>query len=344
MRNKNLVIIVILIAILLLFGKVVGSSGIGKVIVTVSIEPISFFVYEIGGPYVEINYIVSEEEEFHEIVITSNMVSKVLSSDLIIITGHIAWEEELLMLISEEKEREVSGFSLDLMGDLRDQLILMNFPGTNELNIHGYWLYLPNALVIAKSVADKLGDIDPIHRDFYLNSYQMFRERIERLNNTILESIMDLGLYGTEVLAVTPPEQYILLSLGLNPSTILVHGELYSVSPSILQEARELLEKGKFEYIFISDLTKKKPIFEYIIELSRETGVPIIELRTLSMDGLYFLETLYTYNLGVIEGIGELEVNPSRDNWPEMVYISMIFVVIILILGLVFHIIKIMRG
>jgi len=328
-------LIVILICSNYLTSNIVSvgfNSGEDEILVTVSIEAISFFVEEIGGPYVKVIPLVPEGVEFHHYILTSDVMEQALKSDLLIITGHLAWEKELIEVVSRENSKVVI---LDILSDLSENLTLLKFPGTNELNLHGYWLYPENAIVIARRITDILSNIDTNHFSYYEDSYKLFRERVEKILEYAREKIIRSGLAGLRVVAVTPPEQYVLVGFGLNVCVVLTLGGLQDIPPSVLENVRKGLISGKYSIIVMSDLARKLHIYEYVVELSQITNKPVIEIRTISLHGIKLYETILTYDLAKIISIKEIGAMNTYEGSNNVSFIVYILVFILGIIALV---------
>jgi ABC-type Zn uptake system ZnuABC Zn-binding protein ZnuA len=342
MKNSILVISIIL---LILPGYSTQVPADRAVRVTVSIEGLAYFVYEIGGPYVDVHYLAAEEEEFHEIVISNSMIQEALNSDILIVTGHIAWERDLISIVSEVKPSNESAYIVNLLEDLKDELLILRFPHSDELNLHGYWLYTSNAIIIASKIAEVLSIADPPHSEYYSHALLEFGERLTRLEELMYDVREKMGVEEESIVAVTPPEQYVLKSFGLNPSTVLVRGGLQDISPSIYRDFRDGLNSGKYKIIVISDLTKKKPIYRLVQQLSQEYDVRVIEFRASSLNDIYLYETLMTYNIAALSSLTNPSRSVERYDITESTYTLLIIVSVLVLISLSLYIIfRVRRG
>lgn len=327
MRIKFIALCILLIIIFSIFLTNIKVFGLkDKPTVAVSIEPISFFIKEVAGDNVRIVVLVPETVEYHQIVLTPDIIENALNADLIIVTGHIAWEEDLLKITSEKRKA-----SIDLLNDLRDKLLILSFPGTDDLNIHGYWLYPDNAVVIAQEIAEKLAEIDPKNKDIYMAGYENFKIKITKLRSLIFKVISDNNLINTNIIVSTPPEQYIAEALLLNTSIVLLRKGLESVSPETLDKARKGLINNVYPGILMSEMAKKLDVYRYVKQLSLETNKPIIKIKVTFLGDIKDYETMLIYNLISVCKLGSAELKSgSLHSSTEILYQIIIIVLIII--------------
>ena len=149
------------------------------------------------------------------------------------------------------------------------------------------------------------------------------------------QKLSEKGLNNLDVVVVMPPEQYILAGFGINVCKIMVYGGLQDITPEVLDEIRNGLSNGKYSAIIMSDLARRLPVYRYVEELSMLTGRPIIEIRTISFDGIRLYEAILTYNLAKILMIYEKK---------EASYSMQSNVIIIYALAVIFGIIAFIEG
>ncbi|RLE72717.1 MAG: ABC transporter substrate-binding protein, partial [Thermoprotei archaeon] len=67
-----------------------------KVLVAVTLEPLASIVYEIGGGLIEVEVLLPEGVEPHTFQLTRDVIETASRADLIVHTGHMEWEKELV--------------------------------------------------------------------------------------------------------------------------------------------------------------------------------------------------------------------------------------------------------
>jgi len=279
-----------IIAAILAFNALGWAAAGGRPLVVVSIEPVACLVWEVGGPYVAVVSLVPEGVEFHSYILRPEDIKRAASADVVVVTGHLGWEERLVEALRERGSKAVV---LDILHDLRDKLVLLKFPSSNETNLHGYWLHPANAIVIAEEIASILARVDPGHADYYAAAVERLRRGVAGL----LEEARRVG--SAAFVITTPPEQYVLEGLGFRVVASLTTGELCDVTPGRLEEVRRALERWDAR-IAMSDLARMLPVYAYVEELSAETGRPVVELKTVGLTKLRSYVALMAYNLAAV--------------------------------------------
>jgi len=273
-----------------------------KVLVAVTLEPLASIVYEIGGGLIEVEVLLPEGVEPHTFQLTRDVIETASRADLIVHTGHMEWEKELVSMLNKS--------SVGLEDYIRFGLNLANIPGTNSVDLHGYWLDPLNAIAIARAITQKLIEIDPVNRDMYNLSLKRFVEKMYMLIDSLTTLSKSHNLYGKKVLLTFPSEVYLIRPLGLKPAACIVKGPQIIISGGELVKIREMLMRGDISFIVVSSVATRMKAVEYAEQLARETNTKIIYLRTFSLPNLYDYSSLIMYNVGLIIGSGKsLECN-----------------------------------
>lgn len=261
----------------------------------VSIEPLASFVEAVGEPYIQVVSLVPEGVEFHEYLLQAADIEQASRADLLVVTGHLAWEAQLITAVG----RSVT--VLDLLHDLKGKLLLRTLP-SGGLNLHGWWLHPANAVVIVEALADILGRLDPARAELYALKAQGFRDRVAKLNASLAAAASWLA--SKEVVALSPAEQYLAEAMGLRVGVILIEGEGFEVLPSHVEAARRGLLEGQYGAIILSESGLRLPGAAWARQLAREVGVPLLLVRTLSVSSVRSYEALLAYNAGLVAGGG----------------------------------------
>lgn len=294
---RSAVIIAIVIITSILSSTIVYSSS-SYVTVAVSLGVFVPVVRDIGGVYVNVFSIVPPGVEPHEFTLSPGIIDSVSSADLIIVDGHIEWENELLNVVAQRKGEPANNFSLNLL-DYSSNMTILDMPsgsGMTGKNYHGYWLLPENMEIIAKLVYSKLSKIDPAHSDYYYSNLRMFLDRISLLKAE-LNNVRN-KLSGKPVVLGFLEEDYIAYSMGLKVVAVLSAGENPNANPNALSLAYNIL-KNEGGIIMISDIAKQMPLYNSAVQLSDQTGVPLITVITTTNED--YVSSMM-YNIGKIEG------------------------------------------
>ena len=291
-----------------------------KVLVAVTLEPLASIVYEIGGELIEVEVLLPEGVEPHTFQLTRDVIETASRADLIVHTGHMEWEKKLVSMLNKS--------SVGLEDYIRFGLNLANIPGTNSVDLHGYWLDPLNAIAIARAITQKLIEIDPANRNIYNLSLERFEEKMYMLIDSLTTLSKSHNVYGKTVLLTFPSEVYLIRPLGLKPAACIVKGPQIIISGGELVKIREMLMRGDISFIVVSSVATRMKAVEYAEQLARETNTKIIYLRTFSLPNLYDYSSLIMYNVGLIIGSGKtLECN--MQDLSE-IYVSLIFTLLII--------------
>lgn len=308
----------IIIALMLI--NLLPYTSYRKILVAVTLEPLAPIVYEIGGQCVEIEVLLPEGVEPHTFQLTKDVVEKASRADLIVHTGHMEWEKKLISILNKS--------SVGLEDYIRFGLNLTNIPGTDSVDLHGYWLDPINAIAIAKAIVEKLIEIDPMDSEIYNLSLKRFVDKMYMLMDSLTTLSKSYNLYGKKVLLTFPSEVYLIRPLGLKPIACIVRGPQILISGSELVKVREMLMKKEISFIVVSSVARRMKAVEYAEQLARETDTRIIYLRTFSLPNLYDYSSLIMYNVGLIIGSGKSLECDMQDL--SEIYVSLIFILLII--------------
>ncbi|MEM4474764.1 MAG: metal ABC transporter substrate-binding protein [Candidatus Bathyarchaeia archaeon] len=232
--NKATLAIIIAAIPLLLAGfnaLTVFSNPDNKILkVAVLIDFLKAIVSPIVDELREVYSIVSGEVEPHSFTLTPEVIQIARDSDLIVVTGHIIWEEELVRQTAEVKGASSDLISINIMN--LDGIKILSLNG--DRNIHGFWLLPDNALIIAREVKEKLSALKPELSEELSDNYERFREEIFSLKNFLNNLSSKYGSHNRSVVIGFHAEQYVTEAMGLKVGSMLI-GEEEEVRPASLR-------------------------------------------------------------------------------------------------------------
>jgi len=289
----------IIIAVSLLLGLILPARsapqkyGI-KVVVTLSV--LQTIVSPILGDAGEVYPIVSGSVEPHSFTLTPSIIREALNSDLIVITGHMDWEMELIERVSEEKGVQPSLISLNLLN--LNGIKILEVEGVT--NIHGFWLLPDNAMIIARALRDKLSTLKPEYSEKFSQNYLLFEKEVLKLKTVLVELSEKYSCFGKRVVVGFYAEQYVAEALGLKVDVALI-GEGETIRPDSLTKIYNGLKSGDYVCIVVSDTALlMSGVQTALREISEETGCSIAYVFTVSSNGLDRYDNLMYYNAGQI--------------------------------------------
>jgi ABC-type Zn uptake system ZnuABC Zn-binding protein ZnuA len=297
---KKIIFIVAIVA----FSEVLGLPMLtakqdeAKIRVVVTIDILKAICSPIIEGEGEVSSILSEEAEPHSFTLTPSDIERALNSDLIVITGHMQWEEDLVRQVSEERKVPEESVSLNLL-NLRDIKVLELDGGRN---IHGFWLLPDNALTIARALKDRLCELKPGSSERLSWNYQAFERKVSNLKGFISKVSRTYGLSGKKVVIGFYAEQYIAEALGLRVEAVLL-GEQESIRPEILRRIYEGFQSGDYAAMIVSDSAlRMENVQRALEEISEKSGSPIAYVLAVSGSGLESYEAIMYYNAGQVYG------------------------------------------
>jgi len=306
----------------------------GPVKVAVTIAALEQFVLAVGGDRVTVSYFAPPDVDPHDVSFDPSMVDTALASQLLVSSGHVAWETQLEQVMSERKGVPFSDIGLDLYRDLKDQMKFLQLPGGGGENIHGYWLLPSNTIVIATAIEHKLEAIDPAGAAVYKANLQKFADRVAGLQQLIDDTTSSRGLKGIGVAVAFYEEQYVAYAFGLNVSLVLI-GEEVEIKPSVLDEARKGFSSGYLKGIIVGDYVQQMSVYQSLLALSLEQKVPIVLVTVFEMAALPDYVDMMTFNLGSVASMQGVEGVSTSVDVSTYIYVIALLVFVVIVEGVV---------
>ncbi|MEM1586746.1 MAG: zinc ABC transporter substrate-binding protein [Candidatus Bathyarchaeia archaeon] len=293
--------------------------------VVVSVEMLKAIVSPIIDGVGEVYPIISGGVEPHSFTLTPSIIHDVCRSDLIVVTGHMEWENKLV-----EEAAKVRGVNADLIS-----INLLELDGIKILsldggrNVHGFWLLPDNAIIIAREVKDRILKMRPDLSQRVTENYVKFERRVLDLKN-FLEGLSDrYNVCGKSVVIGFYAEMYIVEALGLKVGSWLM-GEEEMISPEKLKSVYDGLRSGEYTCIIFSDVAALRENTKRILEeVSEKTGCPVAYVLTVSSDGLDDYNAVMYYNAGQIY-CALLTSHPPAQSSPD-IYLFTIMALLVII-------------
>lgn len=285
-----------LLAIFLMGSSIPITAQQSKIKVAVTIDALKPFVTAILGSVGEVYSIVPEDVEPHGFTITPNVIRDSLNSDLIVTTGHMEWENDLVEQVASGRGVTPDLISLNLLSLVG--IRLLEFDG--ERNPHGYWLLPENAVVIARGLRDKLSALKPEYSSELSHNCETFEERVSNLKAFLKGLPEKYGLSETKVVIGFYAEQYVAEAMGLKADVVLI-GEGEAISPGSLSKIYNGLKSGEYACVIVSETAlRMSGVQSALQEISRETGCSIAYVSVISTSGLKYYDAIMYYNAGQV--------------------------------------------
>ncbi len=269
--------------------------------VVASISPLAGIADEIGGNKVETLALLPEGVEPHVFQVTTGILDVANSADLLILTGHFAWEEELANQTGKPyidlTDFEEFGAELSPMPGEESNYATAQ---EHDDNPHAYWLLPKNAIAIANATRDSLTVLSPSYSDYWQDMFNGFLHDVQGLLNLISELDDVHSFSELQVVVTFPAEAYVAEAFGIDVVAVLHKGENIFISGGELLEVSSALMNGSIDLIFASDISRLQAGGEFAIQLSQDTGSKLIWLRAVFFTGFSDYVATMTYNLGAL--------------------------------------------
>ncbi len=289
--------------------------------IAVSIQSLAGIVREVGGEQTEVSVLLPEGVEPHAFSLTQAVIDVANTADMLVLTGHFEWEEELATLVGKPH------VTLDDYLAFGADLLPLHEP---DQNLHGYWLSPQNAKAIANATRNLCTSLNSTYTQYWQNRFDEFVSKLAELEVFIAEQQLQYQLSNKQVIITFPAEAYIADTLGLQVKGLLMKGENIFISGPELVTVEQALRNGSINLILASDVARLQAAGEFAQQLSSDSGVPIVWVRIV----FSILEDyigIMGYNTGVVVTGVSSGIPPAID----LLTISMPIIIIAAVLGVI---------
>ncbi|TFG15523.1 zinc ABC transporter substrate-binding protein [Candidatus Thorarchaeota archaeon] len=282
----------------------------------VAVAPLAGIVDDIGGSYVETTVLLPEGIEPHASQLPQSSVEAANNADLLILTGHFPWEEDLINqtgkpYISLEDYEDYGAELSPIPGDAEHE---EDGHDHEDGNPHSYWLLPKNARAIANATRSSLSELYPSLDWFWQSMFDDFVERIERFLELVGDTDDELGFSSLKAVVVFPAEAYVAEAFGIEVVGVLQEGENVFISGAELLQVQLALANGTIDLIIGSDIARLQAGGEFARQLGEDTSTQVVWWRVIFFSGMSDYLSVMTYNLGAISSALESEqqrgINP----------------------------------
>jgi len=255
--------------------------------VVTSIEPLTFFVQEIGGDAVSVSSMVPPGANPHSYEPTPGQMVVLGDAALFVMAGsgvefELHWMQRFRELYPHLAICNASnGVELERIERSRG-----GHGHTSRIDPH-FWLSPSNALVIASNVRDALVAADPGREERYQQRYSDLVHRLTGLRDTIRQELA--GLEGEAFLVFHPAWGYYAGEFGLRQ--IAAEAEGKELTPRSLMQVVDAARSEGIRVVFVSPQFSKVQAES----IAREIGGVTQSVDPLSAD--------YIENLRIVTGV-----------------------------------------
>lgn len=300
LQRLKFIIITIIVSILIasICENLVFAQRSGRIRILVTIDILKLLVSPIVGDKGEVLSVIPEGVEPHSFILNPSIIRAALDSDLMVITGHMEWEEDLVKRVAEEKGISPDSISINLLKLVKNNGTLLKI--NDEENIHGFWLLPDNAVLITESLKNMLSKIKPEYSEEFSSNFASFKSRASSLKSFLKGLSEKYGLANSKVVIGFYAEQYVVEALGLKIGAVLV-GEEEVIKPDSLSRIYKGLESGEYSCIIVSDTALlMSNVKNTLQQISADTGCSIAYVSIVSTNGLENYDSIMYYNAGQV--------------------------------------------
>lgn len=264
-----------------------ASAGDLPLRVFVSVLPLKTFVEKIGGTHVDVRAMVRPGYNPHTYEPTPHQIVALTKTTLYVRTGipfEHAWMERIRSVNPAMQVLDArSGLELRDMGNHRHESAAEHDghgPGTaheeaGSLDPH-VWTSPPLVKQMARTIRDKLAEIDPVHRQDYARNFDAFALEIDALDRELRALLDDLP--NRKLMVFHPAWGYFADTYGLTQVPIEKDGKEPGARALVA-----LIEQAKREgvkVIFVQPQFDRKSA----VQVGRAIGGRILAIDPLSAD------------------------------------------------------------
>ncbi len=343
MKRCGLVLITLIISSSILFlgiNPLVNAQGIHEIDIAVAIAPLGGIVDKIGGAFIATSILLTEGVEPHAFTVDPSIIAIADNADLLVLTGHYHWEEDLANQTSTPfisldnpaamERYEDFGAALSPMPGVHAEGESLDQHDHEEGNPHAYWLLPRNAIAIANATTSALAALNTTLADVWLSNFNDFVSDIDALRDLVAEADSEYGFSEMHAVVVFPAEAYVAEAFGIEVEAALIQGSQTITGDELLQ-VQNALRNGSIELILGSDVSRLQAGGEFAEQLVQDYGGKLIWWRAVFFSGLSDYVSVMTYNLGALTSGLEGESSPGQTDVINVALIALAIVLAVFI-------------
>ena len=247
------------------------NSGAIKVVTTVS--PITSIVENIGGTKIILDGVVPEGVNSHTFAPAPSVARAIAEADLIVLNG-LRLEEPTLEMAQANKRQEAVILSLgDQAISREDWRFDFTFPEANGQPNPHLWPDPILALRYAELVQQQLAEMDPSNADYYADNLEVFRERIEGLDQRIAAAVATIPQVNRKLLTYHDSWAYFALRYGMDVIGAVQPSNFSQPSVKEVAELIDQLNDLKLPAVFGSEVFPS----DVLETVAKESGAEFVD-------------------------------------------------------------------
>jgi ABC-type Zn uptake system ZnuABC Zn-binding protein ZnuA len=303
--------------ILLLVLSLIGTGGIfvaksrmqTSITVAVTLAPFEGIVRSVGNVQIDSTVLLTEGVEPHSFNVDPSIISAAQNADLLVLSGHFPWEDDLadatstpFITMNDDSalaSYEDYGAALSEMPGSHPAESTLSQDTHEEGNPHSWWLLPTNAIAVANATRVALGVLNSSLSGFWNANFDEFVAEVASLESLIESQDEAFSFSNMHAIVVFPAEAYVAEAFGIEVEAVLMEEGL-TISAGELLQVQETLRNGSVQLILGSDVARLQAGGEFAEQLVQDYGGTLVWWRTVFFSGLNDYLSLMTYNLGAL--------------------------------------------
>jgi zinc transport system substrate-binding protein len=224
-----------------------SAAGDGRPDVVAAFYPLAFAAEGVGGDLVEVENLTAPGVEPHDLELSADQARTLAEADLVVFLGEGFQPavEDAVAGLDESRTLDV------LQGDLLQSVEDDDPEGEDQVDPH-VWLDPSLMTTIVDEVADRLGDIDPTHRNTYESNAEELNARLVALDKDFREALNSCA--SRDIVTSHDAFGYLAARYDLNQVSVSGIDPEAEPSPARLAEVARFVQDHDVSTIFFEEL------------------------------------------------------------------------------------------
>lgn len=241
-----------------------SDAAVGPVTIVAAENFYGDVAQQIGAADVKVMSILSNPDQDPHLFEASPSVGRAISGARVLVYSGIDYDPWMEKLLAAAKSAD------------RQVIVVANLRGHKSGDNPHIWYDVETMLAFAKTLADKLGSVDPTHKAAYVKRLEIFQRSMRPIADKI--AALHKRLTGTPVTATEPVFGYMLNALGMsvrNQSFQLAVMNNTEPSASDVAAFENDLKEHRVK-LLIYNGQASDPVAERMLRLAKASTIPVV--------------------------------------------------------------------
>lgn len=229
-----------------------AKSDEGKIKVTTTLNYYVNLLEEIGKDKVKVTGLMGEGEDPHLYVATAGDIEKLEKADLVVYGG-LHLEGKMVEIFENLKDKAV----LDLGAQLDPSKLVEEEKGVYDPHV---WFNTEFWAVQATAVANKLSELDPANKEFYMNNLEAYLKELDMATKYVQDKINEIPENARVLITAHDAFGYFASQFGLEVKAIQGVSTDSEIGTKEINELADFIVANKIKAIFVESSVNHKSI------------------------------------------------------------------------------------